>query len=125
MRSSVRDDFVKKSETKEDLVEEKGGNPFGSDGFLHRAKNYPLSKPMVYHDQERIKVQGVGKISDEIAGDLLEWARSKQFDRRQWRYGGVSVSFVLLAFSTAFDISADKGSKAWPPELCGNQLAGL
>ena len=67
LRSSVRDDFVKKSEMKEDFVEEKGGNPFGGDGFLGRAKNYPLSKPMVYHDQERIKVQGDRKISDEIA----------------------------------------------------------
>ena len=66
LRSSVRDDFVKKSEMKEDFVEEKGGNPFGGDGFLRRAKNYPLSKPMVYHDQERIKVQGDRKISDEI-----------------------------------------------------------
>ena len=58
LRSSVRDDFVKKSEMKEDFVEEKGGNPFGGDGFLGRAKNYPLSKPMVYHDQERIKTRG-------------------------------------------------------------------
>ena len=55
MRSSVRDDFVKKSETKENFVEEKGGNPFCSDGFLRRAKNHPLSKSMVYHDQKRIK----------------------------------------------------------------------
>ena len=52
MRSSVQDDFVKKSKTKEDFVEEKGGNPFSGDGFLRRAMNHPLSKPMVYHDQE-------------------------------------------------------------------------
>ena len=77
----VGDDFVKKSKTKEDFVEEKGGNPFCSDGFLRRAKNHPLSKSMVYHDQERIKAQGDGKISDEIAEDLLEWARSKRLDR--------------------------------------------
>ena len=37
----------------------------------------------------------------------------------------MSVSFVLLAFSTALDISADKGSKAQPPEFCGDQLAGF
>ena len=37
----------------------------------------------------------------------------------------MSVSFVLLPFGAAFDISADKGSEAWPPELHGNQLAGL
>ena len=77
MRSSVRDDFVKKSEMKEDFVEEKGCNPFSSDGFLGRAKNYPLSKSMVYHDQERIEARGDGKMGDEIAGDLLEWTRSE------------------------------------------------
>ena len=32
----------------------------------------------------------------------------------------MSVGFVLLALSAAFDILADKGSEAWPPELCGN-----
>ena len=72
-----------------------------------------------------MEARGDGKISDEITGDLLEWPRSKRFDRRQWRYGGVSVSFVLLAFSTAFDVLADKGSEAQPPELRGDQLAGL
>ena len=35
------------------------------------------------------------------------------------------VGFVLLAFSTAFDITADKGSEAWPPELCSNQLVSF
>ena len=80
---------------------------------------------MVYHDQERIKARGDGKVSDEITGDLLEWARSERLDRRQWRYVGVSVGFVLLALSAAFDILADKGSKAWPPEFSGDQLAGL
>ena len=57
-------------------MEEKGSNSFGNDGFLGRAKNYPLGKPMIYHDQERIEAQGQGKICDEIAGDLLEGARS-------------------------------------------------
>ena len=78
----VRDDFVKKSEAEEDFVEEKGSDPFGGDGFLHRAKNHPLSKSMVYHDQERIKAGGQGEICDEVIGDLLEWARSQRLDRR-------------------------------------------
>ena len=54
----IRDDFVKKPEVKENFVEEKGGDSFGGDGFLHRAKNHPLSKSMVYHDQERIEAGG-------------------------------------------------------------------
>ena len=33
-------------------MEEEIGDPFCSDGFLGRAKNHPLSKPMVDHDQK-------------------------------------------------------------------------
>ena len=82
MRAAIRDDFVEKSEAEEDFVEEKGGNPFGGNGFLGRAKNYPLSKPMVYHDHERIKAGGYREICDKIAGDLLEGAGGDGFDRR-------------------------------------------
>ena len=32
------------------------------------------------------------------------------------------VHFVLLASGTASDKGVDKGSKAWPPKLSGNQL---
>ena len=63
-------------------MKKEGGDPFGSDGFLGRAKNYPLSKPMVYHDQERIEARGNGEIRDKIAGNLLEGARGDGFDGR-------------------------------------------
>ena len=64
---AIRDDFIEKSKTKEDLVEKEGCDPFGGDGFLGRAKNYPLSKSMVYHDHERIESRGDREIRDEIA----------------------------------------------------------
>ena len=35
------------------------------------------------------------------------------------------VGFVLLAKGTAFDISADKGGEAGPPEFSGDQLASF
>ena len=73
--ATIGDDFVKKSKTEEDFVEKEGGDSFGSNGFLGRAKNHPLSKPMVYHDQERVKARGDREIRDKIAGDLLEGAR--------------------------------------------------
>ena len=37
----------------------------------------------------------------------------------------MSVGFVLLAFCTSFDITADKGSKAGPPEFGSNKLTGF
>jgi len=45
-------------------VEEKGGDSFGSDSFLSGAENYPLSKAMVYHNQERIEAGGGWEVGD-------------------------------------------------------------
>ena len=81
MGSTIRDDFVKRSKVEEDPVQEKGDDAFGGNRFLLRAKNHPLSKPMVDHNQERIKARGQGEIGDEVTGDLLERARCKGFDR--------------------------------------------
>ena len=49
--TSVRDNFVIKSEAQVDFVEEKGSYPFSSDHFLSGAEDYPLCKAMVDHDQ--------------------------------------------------------------------------
>ena len=50
------------------------------DRSLGRAQNHPLSKPMVYHDQERIKARGNGEVRDEITGNLLKGTGGKRFD---------------------------------------------
>ena len=63
-------------------MEKEGGDSFGSDRCLSRAKNHPLSKPMVYHDQERIKARGDREIRDKIAGDLLERVGGDGLDGR-------------------------------------------
>ena len=125
MGSTIGDDFVEKSKAKEDFVKKEGSDSFGSNGFLGRAKNYPLSKPMVYHDQKRIKARGSGEIRDKIAGDLLKRARGDGFNGRKGGYGGVRVNLVLLANGTALDVAADEGSKAGPPEVGGDQLSGF
>ena len=125
MGSAIRDDFIKKSKTKEDFVEEEGSDPLGGDGFLGRAKNDPLSKPMVDHDQERIEARGDREVRDKVTRDLLEGARSDRFNGRQGGCGGVRVNFVLLAQGTAFNIAADKRGESRPPEFSGDQLASF
>ena len=110
---------------KKDFLKKKGGDPFGGDGFLGRAENYPLSKPMVYHDHERVEARGDRKIRDKITGDLLERARGDGFDRREGGYGGVGVNLVLLAKGTALDVAADEGSESGPPEFSGDQLSSF
>ena len=64
MGATIRDDFVKESEAKEDFVEKEGSDPLGGNGFLGRAKNHPLSKPMVYHNHERVEARGDREIRD-------------------------------------------------------------
>ena len=123
--SAIGDDFIEKSKTKEDLVEKEGCDPFGGDGFLGRAKNYPLSKPMVYHDHERIEARGDREIRDKVAGDLLERARGNGLDGREGGYGGVCVNLILLAKGAALNITADERGKARPPKLSGDQLSGF
>ena len=76
----IRNNFIEKSKVKEYFVEKEGGDPFSGDGFLSRAKNYPLSKPRVYHDHERIEAGRHREIRNKVAGDLLEGARGDGFD---------------------------------------------
>ena len=51
----IRDDLVIEPEAEVDFVEKEDGNPFCDDNFLGGAENYPLCKPMVNHNQERVK----------------------------------------------------------------------
>ena len=74
-----------------DLVEKKGGDPFCSDHFLGGAENYPLCKPMVNHDQERIKARGDWQVSDQVIRDLLERLRDKGADKSEGWDGEVGV----------------------------------
>ena len=98
-------------------MEKEGCDPFGCNGFLGGAENYPLSKPMVDHDHERIEAGGQRKIRDKIARNLLERTRGDGFNGRKGGYGGVRVNFVLLAEGTALDVAADVGGEAGPPEF--------
>ena len=58
---TIKDDLVIESKVEVDLVEKKGGDPFCSDCFLGGAENYLLCKPMVDHNQERVKAGGDGR----------------------------------------------------------------
>ena len=81
MGTAIRDDFVEKSKAKEDFVKKEGGDSFSGDRLLDRAKNYPLSKPMVYHDHERVEARGDREICDKVTGNLLKGAGGDGFDR--------------------------------------------
>ena len=91
MWATIRDDFVIEPEMEVYFVKEKGSYPFRGDHCLSEAENYLLHKAMVNHDQQRVKTQGDGEVSDEVARDLLEGARGMGLDWREWGNSGVCV----------------------------------
>ena len=66
LRTMIGYDFIKKSKVGIEFSENDGSNAIGSDSLLCRAENYPLTKSMVYHNQEGIKAIGYGESSNEI-----------------------------------------------------------
>ena len=54
LRPSVGDYFGVEAESRKNIGEEKLGHSFGINVFCAGAVNYPLCKPMVYHDHDRI-----------------------------------------------------------------------
>ena len=123
--SSIRDDFIIETKSFEDSGEEQGGDSGGINGFLGRAENHPLSKPMVNHNQKGIKTIRKGEVGDQITGDLLKGAGAGGWNGKKWGTGRVSVDLVLLARSAAMDITANIRGEAWPPEFQDNKLVNF
>ena len=112
MWSMIGDDFVIEAKYFEYFGEEQGGDSSGIDSFLGRVENYPLSKPMVNHDKKGTKTIRKGEVGDQIAGDLLKGAGARGWNREERRSGWMCVDLVLLARSTALDITVDIGGEA-------------
>ena len=123
--TTIRDNLVIESKVEVDLVEKEGGDLFCGDCFLGRAENYPFNKPMIDHDQERVKAKGHRQVSDEVTRDLLEGSRGKGSDRGERWNGGMGIQLILLAGSASFDILPDKLHETRPPEFCYNKLMGF
>ena len=107
------------------LEKKRAANPQSINGFLGRAENYPLSKPMVDHNQKGIETIRKGKVSDQITGDLLKGAGAGGWNGEQGRSGWMCVDLVLLARGTTTDIALNIRGEAWPPILRGNKLASF
>jgi len=105
----VRDYFVVETKAGEDMFEKQGNNTGGIDGFATRDENHPLYKPMVNHDQNRVKTGREWKIHNHVARDLLERAGGGRQDRAEPRDSWMSVNLVGLAGSAASHKSTDKG----------------
>ena len=102
--ASIGDDFVVKTKAKVYFVEKECSNAFGSDVFLCRAENHPLSKPMVNHDQKGVKAGGRGEVGDEVTGDLLERTGCGGSNGGERGNSGMRICFVLrsLLFSSSY-----------------------
>ena len=49
-------------------VKKQLGDSYSIDGFMARCKNYPLHKPMVDHNHDRIKSHRRREVGDEVNG---------------------------------------------------------
>ena len=101
------------------------GDSSSIDGFLGRAENYPLSKPMVNHNQKGVKTIREGKVSDQITGDLLKEAGAGGWNGEKWGSRRMGIGLVLLALGTSADITMNIRGEAQPPKLRGNKLASF
>ena len=64
--SSIQDYLGMKAELGENMSEKELGNSYPINVFSAGAINYPLCKPMVYHNHDRIETMGVGQSCNEI-----------------------------------------------------------
>ena len=125
MGSPVRDDFIVETKAEVYFVKEECGDAFGGDTFLCGTENHPLSKPMVDHDQKGIKAGGGGEVGDEVTGDLLEGPGCGGANGGEWWNGRMRIRLVLLAGRAAFNVFADIGGEAGPPEFRCDELSSF
>jgi len=125
LRTAVWDYFVKETKADKDMSKEQGGNSSSIDSFKTRDENHPLHKPMVDHDQYRVKASGKQKICDHVTWDLLERVGDEGRNGAKPRNSQVSVDLVGLASSAASHKLANEGGKTRPPVVALNQVNGV
>jgi len=91
------------------MLEKKSGNSGSTDSFATRDENHPFHKPMVDHNQNRVKTRGERQIHDHVTQDPLEQAVGRGGDEAESRDSWVSVDLIGLASSTASHKSVNKG----------------
>ena len=101
----------------ENIVEENLSDFYSINGFRARSLNYPLHKPMVYYDHNRIMAIRRREVHDKVDRQLFEEEGVQRGDGDKWEDGRVSVDLVLLTDSTPINEAFDKGCKTWPPEV--------
>ena len=123
--STVGDNFVVKAEAKVYFVEKEHGNALSGDVLLCGTENHPLSKPMVDHDQKGIETSRRREVGDKVARDLLERAGCGGANGGERWDGRVGIGLVLLAGGAAFNVFADVGGEAGPPEFQRDELSSF
>lgn len=72
MGASVRNEFGMESKVGEDFLGKEFCYSFGGDGFVTGREDYPLRKPVVDHDHDRVKTIRGWEICDKIDAKLGE-----------------------------------------------------
>jgi hypothetical protein len=116
--------MVMEAEASKDVVEKELCHPCSINVFVRGRDNYPLHKPMVYYNHDRVKSKGRRVICDQVHGNLLEGERGHGGQGCQGGCGGVGVHLVCLADGTASDEAANKHIKIRPPKVPSHKILG-
>ena len=124
LRTTVRDDGVVEAESFEHMIKKNLCYSCGINGLGARSEDYPLRKPMVYYDHNRVMALGGGKVGDEIDRQLFEGQGDRQRDRIEGGNRGVCVDFVLLTDSASINKVFHERREAWPPVIAFEESFG-
>jgi len=106
----------------EDMFEKQGGNTGGVNRLGTWDENHPLCKPMVDHNQNRVKTRREQQIHDHVTQNLLKQVEGGGRDGAEPRDSRVYVNLVGLTSSTASHKLLDKGGQTGPPVVALNQM---
>ena len=106
-----------KTKVFEDIVEENLSDSSTINGLRARSQNYPLHKPMVYYDHDRIMAIRGREVHDKVNGQLFKGEGVQGGDGNEWGNGRMSVDLVLLTDGASINEIFDKGCETQPPEV--------
>ena len=119
---AIGDQLVGKSKTFEQVGHKEVGGSQSGNLLFARNENYPLTKRMVDHDQNRIRAIGGGRqIGNEIHRGMRKEPNIVGGRHRHERgMSGMTINLESLAFKATSNIRFNKGTEARPVVGTGN-----
>ena len=103
--TAVQDYFVVETKAGEDMFEKQSSDTSSVDSFVTKDENHPLCKPMVDHDQNRVRTRTESELEESgrfmIISHEICWNGWKMEDEIGHTSGTVGWMLTLLAWQVA------------------------